>query len=300
VSRLNPLFALCVALAATHCVPAGSSSAPPAFAPPTPQREPLTADKKFRIATIDFGNDGNGNDPLTVALPAILLTELEKEDRFSIHEGGNLRRRLECSLAPPAKDGGRPISDCVSREIIREDNASEFADAYLGGTITSKRVASDGSGEVCFDVRLSNAINHEVLFAGSACTALAATAAGGVSPAREGLQRLAAEISRAVKEIGFAKVLSADGKLVTVDKGASAGVIRGMVAYVVATGDTISDPAFHAAVQQYTGVNPAADAWASTPAIVAEVYVVAVEPNHSIALLYKGDYAVPGDTVFFK
>jgi hypothetical protein len=62
----------------------------------------------------------------------------------------------------------------------------------------------------------------------------------------------------------------------------------------------VRDAAIHTEVQRYTGVDPAGLATLATPVIVGEMYVVSVEDHYSVALLYKGSYALPGDVVFFK
>ena len=37
-----------------------------------------------------------------------------------------------------------------------------------------------------------------------------------------------------------------------------------------------------------------------SPVVVGEMYILSVEDSYCIGYLYKGDYAVPADTVFFK
>jgi hypothetical protein len=298
--------------------------------PPTPvparARERLVVHKQFRIASFDFGRNVDEHfNPLTEALPAMLLTELRKTGRFEIYEGGNLRVHVS---------GG---------ETLTESNAWRYVDGYVSGTITSEDAA-----RVCFDVRLANSVNHEVLYAAAACadlmreaptpsaapaTAATPAAAGsepappvqsppvqpppvqpppvlgpkaprGVVPAmipdRKALERVAQELTRAIKNVGNGKVTAADGQLVFVDKGVEADVMPGMVAYVVATGDAVKDPSVHKTVAAVTGVDPARLAGAITPVIIGEMYIVSVEKGHSVGRLFRGDYVLPGDTVFFK
>jgi len=263
------------------------------MAAPEGIRDPLTAGKKFSIVAIDFGSPGSEQEMVSSALPAMLLTELEKEGRFAIYEGGNIRHTED-------------------KELIPEAQAAKVADGYLNGTITGRKVGANGAGEVCVDVRLNNSQNHEVLFATSACLPVQVSAARPteddkagthgekVSIDREAVARIAAELTRAIKQVGNRKVLAAEGQLITVDAGKTLGVSRGMVAYLVATGERTNDEAVHRSIQSYTGTSPSEAPWVTAPAIVGEMYVVSVEEDHSVALLYRGAYALPGDTVFFK
>lgn len=264
----------------------------PPVAAPDGLRTPLTAGKKFSIAAMDFGTPGSEEDMMSSALPGMLLTELEREGRFAIYEGGNIRH----------PDG---------HELIPEAEAGKFADGYLSGTITGRKVTAGGSGEVCVDVRLNNSQNHEVLFATSACLPFQASAfrapdekaSGGaekVTIEREGVARIAAELSRAIKQVSNRRVLAAEGRMITVDAGKTAGISRGMVAYLVATGERTNDAEVHRSVANYTGASPSEAPWVTAPVIVGEMYVVSVEDDHAVALLYRGDYGLPGDTVFFK
>ncbi|MBI4700985.1 MAG: hypothetical protein HY744_07470 [Deltaproteobacteria bacterium] len=275
-------------LPALLLVVAGACEFPkPPVPVPTKPRERLLVQKQFRLGAFDFGRNVDQKfDPLAEALPAMLLTEIRKEGRFSVYEGGNIRAH-------------RPKG-----EALNEANAAEHVDGYLSGTITKQ-----SDSEICFDVRLANAVNHEVLYAATACAPLApATAAvpgqprgePAMAPDREAMGRVAKDLSRAIKQVGFGQVTSVDGKLVFVDKGAEADVMPGMVAYLVATGDSVRDPAVHANVKDFTGVDPTALTMATTPVTVGEMYVVSVEKAYSVGLLYRGDFALPGDTVFFK
>jgi hypothetical protein len=290
-------------LSAATLVLLAACGAPPQ--PPTPPpnsvRNRLLAEKHFKLGALDFGRRG-GTGPLwsglEQAIPAMLLTEVRALGRFSIYEGGNIR---------------------ADQEALNENTASKLVDGYLNGTITSETPT-----QVCFDVRLANAVNHEVLFARTACTGLVPAPAGGgptptiaapplvtagglvvvpepsMTPDREPIKRLADDLSRSIPQVSFGSVTSADGAIIFVDKGAKAGVLRGMVAYLVSTGDTVHDNSVHQQVSQYTSVDPSSLATASTPVIVGQLYIVSVEDAYSVGFLYSGDYALPHDTVFFK
>lgn len=276
------LFLVCLsALAACLVHPAA-----PLVGPQQPRKR-ILIQREFRLGTLDFGRAAGDSHELSTVIPAMLLTELRDGGRFSIYEGGSIRAGGRIA----SYGGGNVRVESMKSLPLNEDNASEYVDGYLSGTVTTL-----SAPQACIDLRLSNAVTHEVLYARAACVPVAAD--GHVD--RPAVKRIAEEVARAIKQVGNGKVTSADGGLVFCDKGAQAGVSRGMVAYLVATGDTVSDAAIHREVQRYTGVDPAQLAMVATPVIVGEMYIVSVEDQYSVGLLYKGSYALPGDTVFFK
>ena len=246
--------------------------------PPTPfpggARSRLIVQKKFKLGTMDFGGDA-----LADAIPAALLTELAATERFSVYEGGGI-------------SGNK--SELVSGAAITEKTAKAFTDGYLNGTITSR-----SDSEVCFDVRLANSFNHEVIFAKSTCAALT-IGEHTMKVDREAMTRMADEISRTIKEVGNATIASVDGSIIFIDKKKDSGLIPGMVGYIVATGSSGDDAKIHDSVKSYTGVDPGTMVAASTAVVIGELVVIQVEEKFTIAELYRGDYALPGDTVYFK
>ena len=60
-------------------------------------------------------------------------------------------------------------------------------------------------------------------------------------------------------------------------------------------------PAQALADGDYSGITPG-HTWPTeaTPIVVGEIYIVSVEDQYSVGVLYRGSYAIPGDTVFFK
>ena len=269
------------------CVPAAVPATPAQEAPvaapipnspvplPDGPRTTMVIQKTFRIGTLDFGTTSKDQESqLNKSVPAALLTELKHTDRFSIYEAGAIR----------------------AQGLFSEGNADALVDAYLSGKIT--RVTSR---EVCFDVWLSNAHSHEVLYAQSMCAKLTA-GTGEVSDSgtrdvdREAVQRLAQEVARSVKKVGSGQVTSVNDDLVYIDKGAQSDVLAGMVAYLVATGDTTKDEGIHKMVAEFSGTKPVG----LPDAVVGQVYIVSVEPDYCVGRLFRGDYALPGDTVFFK
>lgn len=247
------------------------SSIPVPLVGPQQPRERILVQREFRLGTFDFGKVPGDPHDLGVVIPAMLLTELRDGGRFAVYEGGNIR-----------SDGSEPLN---------EGNASQYVDGYLSGTLIAA-----GEQQACLDLRLSNAVTQEVLYARSVC--LATESGGRVD--RAAIKRIAEEITRAVKQVGNGKVTSADGRIVFCDLGGRHGVTRGMVAYLVGTGEAVRDPAIHQIVQRYTGVDPAQLLTVATPVVIGEMYIVSVEDRYSVGLLYKGSYALPGDTVFFK
>jgi hypothetical protein len=262
---MRALITVCALLALVAC--RAPNEPPTPF--PTGARTRLIVQKQFKLGNMDFG-DGE----LSSAIPAMLLTEIAAGGRFSVYEGGGIRGRKNAA--------------------ITESSAQKYTDGYLSGTVTSKSPT-----DACVDVRLSNSFNHEVLFAKETCLTLEAGESV-MKPDREAMKRLADEISRTIKEVGNAYITSVDGRLIFIDVVKEKGLIAGMVGYVVSTGSSIDDKKIHESVANFSGVDPSRIVAASTPIVVGEVVIVQVEEKFAVAELYRGDYALPGDTVFFK
>lgn len=256
-----------------------ASAAPPPAIPVAP-RARLVRPGQFRLGVLDFGTSNTNVGPSVFklvdpakAIPALLAAELKKGKRFSVHEGGGIRV------------GGGAMAETV---------ALDYVDAYVNGTLVS-----DAPAETCFELRVHNAVNHEVLFARNACVGAQRSDTTYV-PDRAAVTRLADEVSRAIKEVGNAKVTAVEGKLVYIDKGADSDLMRGMVATVTATGDATQNEKTHEAIMRLTGVNPATLRSAREPVIVGMIYLFNVQRDYSVGVLYAGDYAIPGDTVDFR
>lgn len=277
--RKATLLSTLLATLVTGC--ARNTNLPP-IPYPNDARERHVVHRLFRVGALDFGTRSEGvpDVSLAAALPSMLLTELQGTSRFTVHDGGGIRV------------GGNLAA-------MTEDTAKEYVDAYLSGTITSLTAT-----DVCFDVRLSNAVNHAVLFTRSACTKVSIEAGPPaplkIHPERAALTLLAQDIARAIKPIGSARVIAADGHLVFIDKGQESDVMPGMVAYIVATGEAANQAELHRDVQTYAAIDTATVGGISLPVIVGEVYIASVESNYSVGYLYLGDYAMPRDTVYFK
>lgn len=234
-------------------------------------RARITTGQEFRVGTFSFGAEkGEGADFCDI-IPAMILTELHSGGRFSVFEGGAIRTS--------------------TGQVLNEQAAKQYLDGYLSGTITSL-----SSQQVCFEVRLSNAINHEVLYGRGMCAPISDKR----QLDRAAIKRISDDIERSIKKIGNSVVTGSDGTTVFFDKGSEAGVMRGMVAYVVATGDTVRDPEMHRAVETFTGSEPGGLGAAAAAVIIGEIYVNAVEEGVGVGTLFKGDYVIPGDTLYFK
>lgn len=318
-------LSLIVFLSLVSC---GTLSAPP-IAKPAPVRPALSVYEHFRIGALNFGDareygmrtneQSTPVDNMGRMLPAMLLSELETTGRFAVYEAGAIR----------AGSGFKPV--------LSEATATGMVDGYLSGTITGWDTTL---GQVCADVRLSNAYNHEIMHTSHLCmTASISPDKMGID--RASLKKLAQEIARAVKRIGYARVIGAEGRRVLVDKGTRNGIKRGMVAYLRDTGSAEQDTIVHAFVSEFTGVanpaEPVAD-MGSTPAtsdtaaggvangvtggvanpvelsqpalnstaqrqlpqVIGELIIIHADEYSSLAELVRGGYALPNDTVFFK
>lgn len=199
----------------------------------------------------------------TQAIPAMLIDELHEQGRFAIYSGS----------------------------AFTENEAKQHVDGYLDGTIV--KVSKE---QVCFELRLTNAVYYEVLYTKFICVPLDKDQV----PNRDVVKRVAQELSRSVKQVGNAQITAIDGQLVYLNKGESAGIARGMIAYVVGTAERTSDPAVYNTLKDYTGVTTSSAKTGTSPVIVGQIYIMSTEDDIAIGRLYLGDYALPGDTAFFK
>jgi len=269
--------ALLLALVASGCVieTAAPKGMPPIVSPEEARRG-LIVGKNFRIVVLDFGAKESTDTGLERTLAAMVLTELKNDKRFAVYDGGIARR---------------------GDVLVNEENAKESADAYLTGTVTARH-----QDEVCLDLRLANAVSREVLFARWECAKLKAGEKEwpANTTERQKITRMAQDISRTIKKLEPAKVVSADGRMVVINKGSSDDVLRGMPAYIEDTGSSIGESAIDDVVRSLSGIKPEKSGLRAPPAIVGQLYILSVEDYRSIAILFDGERALPGDTVVFK
>lgn len=254
----------------------------PTLSLPTLRSQQVSGGKKFRVGILSFGDSPSG-----LALPALLLTELQETGRFQIFEGGGIRV------------GGQDHAP------LTEATARDFVDGYLSGTITKL-----SPNELCFGVRLSNALSHHVLYARSVCSPVEARSAEILVPKKEKLVALALDVARAVKEIQASTITGVDDAMVYIDVGAESGVIPGMVGYVLGTGSSVKDESITESVVEYTGVEKATNTGSGdNEFVVGGVYIISVGESSSAGIFYREGvsveernvpYAIPGDTVHFK
>lgn len=251
------------------------------FYPPTPLPEPrrdrLVVHPEFRVGVLRFGYDGDrdvARDAALVAaqrsVPAVLLEELARGERFSVFEGNNLGE---------------------DENAFTAENAHRFVDAYISGTILA-----ESRNDLCFEARLTNAHTHEVLFVSSLCVPDRSSGTGS-SPAPGPIRGFAHRLEDAVPMIDKANVIAAEDRLLTLDVGHDRQVQRGMVGFLTATGGVVIDPTAEEAVEELTGKLPQ---FTTDLTVVGEFYVIDVSSEKSVAYLYSGDYARLGDTAFFK
>lgn len=255
----------------------------PLVSMPALRNQHVGGGKRFRIGLLSFGDSPSGR-----ALPAMLLSELQKTGRFQVFEGGGIRVNGQ-EDAP-----------------LTEATADGLVDGYLSGTI-----AKVSGNEVCFETRLSNALSHHVLYARPVCAPLEKRSDEVVAPKREKLEALAQDIARSIKEIRAGTITGVDNAVVYIDTGTTSGVLPGMVGYVLGTGSSVKDESITESVVAYTGVKETLESIraSANDFIVGGVYIISVEEGSCTGIFYregvpveeqKTPYAIPGDTVYFK
>lgn len=254
----------------------------PTFSLPVLRSQQVSGGKKFRVGVLSFGDSATGQ-----ALPAMLLTELQDTGRFLVFEGGGIRV------------GGQDLAP------LTEASAQNFVDGYLSGTIT--RLSAN---EICFGIRLSNALSHHVLYARTVCSPVETRSAEIPVPKKQKLEALAQDVARSVKEIRASTIMGVDDALVYIDVGSSSGVVPGMVGYVLGTGSSVRDEAITESVVEYTGAEKATNSGVGdNEFVVGGVYIISVGETSCAGVFYREGvpteerdipYAIPGDTVYFK
>lgn len=284
----------------------GACSSLPPTPPLTRLRQLLIAYPHLRVGVLNFGGAHGANADYARTIPAALLMELKELDRFIVYEAGGIR-----------------IDNSAS---MNEDKAKEIVDMYVSGTISSV-----SSGQVCAEFRMANAVSHEVLYVGSHCIP------NGEGERHNKLKIVAKEIaaSVAIDKIGGAMAEKVDDTLIYLDKGENDGVRRGMIADLIAKGEYVYSQREEVLKQvtEVTGVTKDITLIASEcrtaksesagrskrstvenntsgncgtrqpinmPHIVGALYILSVQPQTSIGILYKGDYALRGDSVRFR
>lgn len=199
----------------------------------------------------------------TLAIPAMLVDEMHEQGRFAVFSGS----------------------------AFNENAAKSHVDGYLTGTVI--KVSKE---QVCFELRLANAHSYELIYTRYACVPLEKDQL----PRRDSVKRVAQELGRAVKKVGGGQVTGVDGALVYINRGETAGVVRGMVAYVVASSERGSDATMLTTLKDYSAVAPSSLRSRAAPIIIGQIYILSTEDDFSIGKLYEGDYVLAGDNLFFK
>src|SRR5262249_32094942 len=277
-----------VAAAAAACmtneyvvVPEPVVVAPP-LVPPSAGRKALRPPPqsfKFRVAVLDFIDQTNAAGELVRTIPDIITTSLLDTARFDIYDRGQLRDKSSREAERLVKELTQKIDPETKAEIAPK------IDGVIQGSITR---FSPQSKEMTIDIRLINAQSSAVMFADQ--QTLRYTGVLDVKVERVDIQTLSVKIANAVPVLRDARVVARNGDEVVVNVGEESNVKKGMAALVIATGNSLIDPA-------------SGDALTSRY-IVAEVYITAVEPKISRAQVVrdtKEPGAIrPGDLMRFK
>lgn len=250
----------------------------PRYAIPTPTPDPARSRflvrSKLRLVVLDFSSvEGTGElDRLARSIPAVLLTELMRNGRFEVVDGGNLRQTAK-------------------HEAITEQTAKQVAEFYLTGTVISENPS-------CVDVRVANAYNHSVIYSNDTCL-------GQKTIARDKLMRLAADIGSSIRQIENVRVTGVDqvhdNQIVLMDRGAKHGVQVGMVGYILGEADTVPTVSLSTIPinEQVLTFADAGEDVPASPIVVGTLYVINVEKESCTGVLTGGDYALAGDVVHF-
>jgi len=238
---------------------------PPPTAPMLPREEVSIESYKFRTAVIDFTDQTGLAGDLVKTIPDILTTTLFKVGRIDLYERTPLR-------GMSAQESGPLIEDLMEKRTI---------DGVISGAITR---ISGNEKEVVVELRLLGR-NKAVMYADHHTMAFEGRRVMEVN--RDDVASLAQAISAAIPAVKPARIVSKSGQRINLDAGADEGLIAGMMGYVQAPLDLITDPD--------TGEIPR-----PTFVIVGEVVVDQVSKNSSIGRILAGEDIRPGDTVQFK
>jgi len=222
----------------------------PVLVPPTPPRRalrPPPSSYKFRIAVLDFTDQTNSAGDLVRTIPDILTTKLFESKRYDIFDRGQLRNK-----------SSREVEQEI--RVLRDDHK---IDGMLVGSITR---FSPQDHKMSIDVRLINVYSEAVMYASRLEVNYRGTLDVEVDGADIG--KLAQGVRDAIPDkdaITGARIQSVSSGEVVITAGEDKNIRKGMAALIYATGDTIADPT--------TGEQ------LSDRAIIAEVYITAVEPR---------------------
>ncbi|HEX9577375.1 MAG TPA: hypothetical protein VF993_06460 [Myxococcales bacterium] len=275
-ASLIAALALCACAKEYVIVPDSQASMPALIAPELgrrPLRPPPTS-YKFRVAVLDFTDQTNSAGDLVRTMPDILTTSLFDTRRYDIYDRGQLRNKSPQEVE-------KEVHDLAVNGII---------DGEILGSITR---FSPADRTMIIDVRLINGRSSAVMFARE--QPIHYKGVLDVQVERKDLQELAKLIKDAVPEdVPEARIAAKNGDELVISAGSNLGIIKGMTAFVVASGDTIE--------------HPESGETLSSRSLIAEVYVTAVEKQICRAQIArprpdeerKGFYIQVNDLVRFK
>jgi hypothetical protein len=251
-------------------VPEPALTGPVLIAPSSGRKslQPSPASYKFRVAVLDFIDQTNSAGDLVRTIPDILTTNLFETQRYDIFDRGQLRDKS-------SNQAEKEIADLKKNYLI---------DGVIVGSITR---FSPQSKELTIDIRVINAQSTAVMFAVQHTVHY--TGVLDVRVDRDDITALSTKVAQSIPKVPDARVAAINGSELIISVGEEQGVKKGMAIFVVATGDTLEDPATGDAL--------------SSRYIIAEAYVNAVEPRITHALVFRpvtGSWVRPGDLVHFK
>lgn len=201
---------------------AGCLSVPPTYCTKQPRRSIRPRSYKMKLAVFNFIDQTGSAGKLMETIPDVLSTELFTTKRFELKERAELRE------IDPSKI-----------ETTRGQYKFEV-DAFLVGSIT--RFSVDDQ-TMTLDVRAINAYNGTVMYAGHHDVKYQGVL--DVKAERKDIANIAEEIYTAFPKLGGSesRVISLSGDNITINLGEKDGAKVGMGALLVASGDTLKDPA---------------------------------------------------------
>jgi len=230
----------------------------PVLVAPAPSRRalrPPPSSYKFRVAVLDFTDQTNSAGDLVRTIPDILTTKLFELKRYDIFDRGQLRNKSP-----------REVDD-----DIRKLKDNHVIDGMIVGSITR---FSPQDHKMTIDIRLINAYSAAVMHASRQEVSYRGTLDVEVDGAD--VEKLAQGVREAIPDkdaITGARIQSVNSDEVVITAGEDKNVKKGMAALIYASGDSISDPVSGEQL--------------SDRAIIAEVYITAVEPKLSRAIISR-------------
>ena len=238
---------------------------PPPTAPFSPREEVTIESYKFRAAVVDFTDQTGRAGDLIKTIPDILTTTLFKSNRIDLYERNPLR-------GISAQDSTAMVEGLIEKRII---------DGVISGAVTQ---ISGTEKKVVIELRLLGR-NKAVMYADHHTLTFRGRRVMEIN--REDVVNLAKTLSAAVPTVKRTKIVDKSGNRVTLSAGSDKGLIAGMLGYVQAPLDKVTDPV--------TGEIPR-----PTYVIVGEIVIDQVTSSSATGHVVAGDDVRSQDIVQFK